>query len=209
MKNKIIEALIFFQGSEGLSSEQVKNVFKLQTVAEARRVLKDFMAEFNKLDRGIKVHEFNDNFKFLTVESVKPYIQDLVTATRRQSLSMASMEVLGIVAYKQPVTRSMISNIRGVDSNSIVANLLAKGIIEEVGVSPTPGNPILYGITNKFYDYFKIKTLAELPPFPEFNQYSNEEEEGELIDKEFNLFDSQRQDTNNDGILIAEAGDND
>ena len=79
----------------------------------------------------------------------------------------------------------MISNIRGIVSDNIVATLLTKGIIEEVGVSPTPGNPILYGITNKFYDYFQIKTLAELPPFPEFARY---------VEKDFNLFDSQRQD---------------
>ncbi|TPR54314.1 SMC-Scp complex subunit ScpB [Metamycoplasma neophronis] len=207
MKNKIIEALLFVQGSEGVSSEQIKDVFKLNTVQEGRRLLRDFKEDFNKLDRGIKVYEFNDVFKFLTVESVKDYISDLVTITRKQRLSNAAIEVAGIVAYKQPVTRSMISNIRGVVSDGIVASLLEKGIIEEVGVANTPGNPILYGITNKFYDYFKIKTLAELPPFPEFNRYSSEEED--MLDKDFNLFDSQRQDTNNDGILVLEEGQDD
>ncbi|ACF06978.1 segregation and condensation protein B [Metamycoplasma arthritidis] len=206
MKNKILEALLFVQGNEGLSSEQAKNVFKLNTIQEARRMLKDFRESFNKQERGIKVHEFNDVYKFMTIEAVKDAISELVTITRKRHLSDASIEVAGIVAYKQPVTRSMISNIRGVISDSIVQNLLTKGIIEEVGVASTPGNPILYGITNKFYDYFKIKTLAELPPFPEFSQYSDEDE---VDEKDFNLFDSQRQDTDKDGILTVEAGEDD
>ncbi|AZZ65291.1 segregation/condensation protein B [Metamycoplasma phocicerebrale] len=202
MKNKIIEALLFIQGSEGVSSEQIKDVFKLNTIQEGRKLLKDFKQYFNNLDRGIKVHEFNDVYKFLTVEIAKDAIADLVTIVRKQRLSNAAIEVAGIVAYKQPVTRSIISNIRGVASDGIVASLLEKGIIEEVGVASTPGNPILYGITNKFYDYFKIKTLAELPPFPEFNRYSDIDEE--MVDKDFNLFDSQRSDTNNDGVFIEE-----
>lgn len=205
MKNKIIEALLFIQGSDGLSSEQVKDVFKLNTIQEGRKLLKDFKTFFNNQDRGIKVHEFNDVYKFLTVESIKDYISELVTIVRKQRLSNAAIEVAGIVAYKQPVTRSIISNIRGVVSDGIVASLLEKGIIEEVGVAQTPGNPILYGITNKFYDYFKIKTLAELPPFPEFSRYSDVDED--MIDKDFNLFDSQRSDTNNDGIFLEENFD--
>lgn len=205
MKNKIIEALLFIQGSDGLSSEQVKDVFKLNTIQEGKKLLKDFKTFFNNQDRGIKVHEFNDVYKFLTVESVKDYISELVTIVRKQRLSNAAIEVAGIVAYKQPVTRSIISNIRGVVSDGIVASLLEKGIIEEVGVAQTPGNLILYGITNKFYDYFKIKTLAELPPFPEFSRYSDVDED--MIDKDFNLFDSQRSDTNNDGIFLEESFD--
>ncbi|BAP39615.1 SMC-Scp complex subunit ScpB [Metamycoplasma canadense] len=202
MKNKIIEALLFIQGSEGISSEQIKDVFKLNTIQEGRKLLKDFMSYFNNLDRGIKVYEFNDVYKFLTVELAKDYISELVTIARKQRLSNAAIEVAGIVAYKQPVTRSIISNIRGVVSDGIVASLLEKGIIEEVGVAQTPGNPILYGITNKFYDYFKIKTLAELPPFPEFSRYSDVDED--MIEKDFNLFDSQRSDTNNDGVFLEQ-----
>lgn len=202
MNNKIIEALLFIQGSDGITPDQIKEVFKLNTIQEGRKMLRDFKTFFNNLDLGIKVYEFNDVYKFLTIEAAREHITDLLTIARKQKLSNASIEVAGIVAYKQPVTRSIISNIRGVISDGIVANLLEKGIIEEVGVAQTPGNPILYGITNKFYDYFKIKTLAELPPFPEFERYSNVEDGME--NKEFNLFDSQRSDTNNDGIFIHE-----
>lgn len=204
-KNKIIEALIFVQGSEGLSSAQLKDVLKLMSINEARKMLREFKVWFNDQNRGIMVYEFNDVFKFLTVEDAKESIENLVTIVKKQHLSNAGIEVAGIIAYKQPVTRSMISNIRGVISDSIVATLLNKGIIEEVGVANTPGNPVLYGITNKFYDYFKIKTLAELPPFPEFAKYVDEE--SPLQSKEFNLFDSQRQDpsqTLDSGIISSD-----
>ncbi|PZW00607.1 SMC-Scp complex subunit ScpB [Metamycoplasma auris] len=202
MNNKIIEALLFIQGSEGISPEQIRDVFKLNTIQEGKKMLKDFKTFFNNQDRGIKVFEFNDVYKFLTIEAAKDHISDLLSIARKQKLSNAAIEVAGIVAYKQPVTRSIISSIRGVISDGIVASLLEKGIIEEVGVAQSPGSPILYGITNKFYDYFKIKTLAELPVFPEFERYSNVDEN--INEKEFNLFDSQRSDTNNDGIFIKD-----
>ncbi|MCU4117095.1 SMC-Scp complex subunit ScpB [Mycoplasma zalophi] len=192
---KIIEALIYVQGDEGLSSKQLKESLKLESITSARTLLKKFADEFNNQDRGIKVHEFNDIFKFLTTDESKDAISELVTVARRQNLSQAAIETAGIIAYKQPITRSMINNIRGVASDHIVVTLLTKGIIEEVGVAQTPGQPILYGITDKFYDYFKIKSLAELPPFPEFNNYSGE---GNLNEEEFDLFNSQRQTENSD-----------
>ncbi|UWD34091.1 SMC-Scp complex subunit ScpB [Mesomycoplasma molare] len=195
MKNKIIEALIYMQGEEGLSSEQLQQVLKLNTVNEARSLLKRFLENFNKLERGIYVVEFNDIFKFATREEFKDYISDLVTITRRHKLSNAAIETAAIIAYKQPVTRSMVSDIRGVASDAIVASLLMKGIIEEVGVSPTVGQPTLYGITNRFYDYFKLKSLQELPKFQEFDQFTEEsgEFDNETEEETFDLFGSQRE----------------
>ncbi|WP_033160853.1 SMC-Scp complex subunit ScpB [[Mycoplasma] collis] len=194
MKNKIIEAILYLQGEEGLSSEQLKNVLKLNKIDEARILLKRFAENFNKLERGIFVIEFNDIFKFATKEIVKDYISDFVSITKKQKLTNAAIETAAIVAYKQPVTRSMISEIRGVSSDSIVASLLMKGIIEEVGISPTVGQPVLYGITNKFYDYFRLKSLQDLPSFPEFDQYNEDENTTEEpLEDVFDLFASQRE----------------
>ncbi|MBN0919255.1 SMC-Scp complex subunit ScpB [[Mycoplasma] gypis] len=189
--NKILEALIYVQGDQGLSVSQLKEVLKLNSDQEAKKMLQDFEKWFNSLGRGIKVYEFNDIFKFLTVSEAKDAISELVSVSKRQGLSQAAIEVAGIIAYKQPITRSMINNIRGVISDHIVITLLTKGIIEEVGVAPTPGQPILYGITDKFYDYFKIKSLSELPEFPEFDSYDEVEE---VKDQQvYDLFNSQRQ----------------
>lgn len=187
MKDKILEALLYVQGDEGLTLSQVKDIFNLNTIPEARKVMNDFIKNYNKSDGALKVVNFNEIYKLATREPFKEYITKMVQVVKKKRLSNAAIEVAGIVAYKQPVTRSIINNIRGVSSEHVLNTLLAKGVVEEVGISPTPGNPVLYGITNKFYDYFKIKSLAELPRLTELNFIDGVENE-----EEFNLFDSQR-----------------
>ncbi|BAP00833.1 segregation and condensation protein B [Mycoplasmopsis californica HAZ160_1] len=193
MKNNILEALLYIQGDEGLSLEQIQEIFNLNTTHEAKKVLNDFMKEYNSRETALKVVNFNDIFKLATRETYKDYITKMVQVTKKHRLSNAAIEVAGIVAYKQPVTRSIINNIRGVASEQVVNTLLAKGVIEEVGISPTPGNPVLYGVTNKFYDYFRIRSMSDLPKLNEFNYVDGVENESP---DEFNFFDSQRQDQN-------------
>ncbi|WP_029905409.1 SMC-Scp complex subunit ScpB [Mycoplasmopsis opalescens] len=189
MKNNIIEVLLYIQGDEGLSLQQVKEIFNLNTINEARKVMHDFLKTYNDQDRGLKVVNFKEIYKLASRETYKEYIIKMVQVVKKHRLSNAAVEVAGIIAYKQPVTRSMINNIRQVASDQVLNTLIVKGVVEEVGVSPTPGNPILYGITDKFYDYFKIKSLAELPRLTEFNFVEGFEDEEET----FNLFDSQRE----------------
>ncbi|ENY69099.1 transcriptional regulator [Mycoplasmopsis bovigenitalium] len=191
MKNNILEALLYVQGDEGLNLEQVKEIFNLNTVQEAKKVMNDFTKDYNNRDGALKVVIFNEVYKLATRETYKDYITKLVQVVKKHRLSNAAIEVAGIVAYKQPVTRSMVNNIRGVASEQVMNTLLAKGVIEEVGISPTPGNPVLYGITNKFYDYFRIRTMGDLPKLTEFNYIDGVESENE---DEFNFFDSQRSD---------------
>ncbi|EGV00502.1 SMC-Scp complex subunit ScpB [Mycoplasmopsis columbina] len=188
MKNNILEALLYIQGDEGLTLEQVQEIFNLKTKAEAKKVMNDFTRYYNDKDGALKVVNFNEVYKLATRETYKEYITKMVQVVKKHRLSNAAIEVAGIVAYKQPVTRSMINNIRGVASEQVLNTLLVKGVVEEVGVSPTPGHPVLYGITNKFYDYFKIKSLAELPKLTEFNFIDGVENEND----DFSLFDSQR-----------------
>lgn len=194
--NRIIEAIMYVQGEKGVSSEQLQNALKLDKINEARKILKDFMTHFNKEHRGITIVEFDDVFKFVTSKDMKPFLIDFVSNERKYKLTNSAIEVAAIVAYKQPVTRSMINQIRGgVISDYIVGSLLAKGIIEEVGVASTPGNPTLYGVTSKFFDYFKLRSIKDLPKFKEF-EFHKSEEDGENQDNQeqtFDLFGSQRE----------------
>ncbi|MGZ9755654.1 SMC-Scp complex subunit ScpB [Mycoplasma sp. 246B] len=190
MKNKILEALLYIQGDDGLTLEQVKEIFNLNTLHEAKKVMADFHKDFNSEDRGLKVVVFNEIYKLATRESVKEYITKMVSVVRPHRLSNAAIEVAGIVAYKQPITRSQINKVRGTGSDQVINTLLVKGVIEEVGISPTPGRPILYGITNKFYDHFKISTLRDLPKLDDFNYVDGVENEA----NDFDLFTSQRED---------------
>ncbi|ATO30836.1 segregation and condensation protein B [Mycoplasmopsis bovirhinis] len=191
MKNKILEALLYIQGDEGLTLEQVKQVFNLNNVTEAKKVMQDFHKSYNQEDRGLKVVNYDEIYKLATRESVKDYVSKLVTIVRPNKLSNAAIEVAGIVAYKQPITKSQITKIRGgAASDSIINNLVEKGVIEEVGISPTPGKPILYGVTSKFYDHFHITSLKDLPKINDFNYIDATESEN----ANFDLFSSQRED---------------
>lgn len=183
--HKLIEALLYIQGEKGLTPADLKSVSDMPTL-NARRLLKEFMTEFNNQDRGIFVVEFNDVFKFATREEFKAQIATLVTIVKSQKLSQAAIETAGIIAYKQPITKSQINEIRGVASEAVVNTLLVKGLIEEQGIAPTPGSPVLYGISDKFYDYFQIKSLKELPKLSELD-------ESEGVDEEFELYSSQRE----------------
>lgn len=191
MKNKILEALLYIQGDEGLTLEQVKQVFNLNNVTEAKKVMQDFHKSYNQEDRGLKVVNYDEIYKLATRESIKDYVSKLVTIVRPNKLSNAAIEVAGIVAYKQPITKSQITKIRGgAASDSIINNLVEKGVIEEVGISPTPGKPILYGVTSKFYNHFRITSLKDLPKINDFNYIDATESEN----ANFDLFSSQRED---------------
>ncbi|WP_434337013.1 SMC-Scp complex subunit ScpB [Mesomycoplasma conjunctivae] len=194
MKNRIIEAIMYVQGEKGLSSEQLQNTLKLDKINEARKMLKDFAIRFNKEHRGLTVIEFNDVFKFVTSKDLKPFLIEFVSNERKYKLTNSAIEVAAIVAYKQPVTRSMINQIRGgINSDYIVGSLLAKGVIEEVGTASTPGNPTLYGVTNRFFDYFKLRSIKDLPKFKEFEFHKSESEIEHTEEQGFDLFGSQRE----------------
>ncbi len=184
--HKIIEALLYVKGNEGLTPRSFASVYEEMNTSIARKELKTFMEEWNNDEHGIVVVEYKDHFKFATDVELHDKISELVTNEKKQRLSNAAIEAAGIIAYKQPVTKSQVNSIRGVASEAVVNTLLMKGLIEEAGVAETPGRPILYKISSKFYDYFNISSLKELPKLSEFEE---EQENGD-----FELFSSQRYD---------------
>lgn len=187
-RQRVIESLIYIRGDKGIKCEEIKEVFSLETIATAKEMMMNFVDKFNNSNRGLKVEEFNEIYKFVTIPEAKDFISELVTGEQRQKLSDSAIETVGIVAYKAPITRSSISDIRGKNSDHIVSVLLLKGLIEEVGISKSPGTPILYGVTDKFYDYFRIRSLNQLPRLSEFNNIDLDSDDEEEID----LFSSQR-----------------
>lgn len=126
----------------------------------------DHMAEsYNKetSGRGIMLLRFDDSCQFSTKEIFATYIREALGIRRGGNLSASSMEVLAIVAYNQPVTRTYIDTIRGVDSNYSVNSLIDKDLIVAVGRLDAPGRPALYGTTEKFLRVFGLSSIQELP----------------------------------------------
>lgn len=189
-RDRIIEALIYIKGDEGIKVEDIKEVFNLETIASARELMNKFVEAFNEEKRGLIVENYNGIYKFVTTPEAKEFISNLVTNEQRAKLSDAALEVVGIIAYKAPITRSSINAIRGKVSDHIVNLLMLKGLVEEVGISKTPGNPVLFGVTDKFYDYFRIRSINELPRLSDF---ANIDLDTDTTEEIVDLYGSQRE----------------
>jgi segregation and condensation protein B len=117
----------------------------------------------DKSKRGITLLVFEETCQFCTKEQYAPYIREALGIRRGGNLSASSMEVLAVVAYNQPVTRSFVDQVRGVDSSYAFNSLIDKALIEACGRLDAPGRPMLYVTTEKFLRVFGINSLSELP----------------------------------------------
>ncbi len=115
-------------------------------------------------ESGLQLQRNNGRIQLTTHPLAAGAIEQFLGLESQQQLSSAALEALAIVAYRQPVTRPQVDGVRGVNSDSVLKNLLFKGLIEEVGRSEGPGRPILYGTTSAFLQHFGLASLHELPP---------------------------------------------
>jgi len=120
--------------------------------------------EYNTQKRGFGIIEILEGYQICSRPEYYTYIQEILGEQRNQPLSNAAMEALAIIAYKQPVTRGQIENIRGVNSDGCVNRLYERGLIDEAGRLDAPGRPILYKTTDTFLRCFGLKSPKDLPP---------------------------------------------
>jgi segregation and condensation protein B len=158
----ILEGLLFVSGDEGLSVKAMAEVVEMDGDV-VRDVLKDLQTNLVRSKRGIRIVEVAGCFRLTTAPDHAPYFEKLAYSPARSSLSQAALETLAIVAYRQPITRIEIEEIRGVKADRALHTLVVKDLIEEVGRADALGRPILYGTTKPFLDYFGLANLNELP----------------------------------------------
>lgn len=158
-----IEAILYAAGHP-VDYDRIAEVLGL-TRRDIKRIVEHMAQGYNKDDttHGISLLMYDDSCQFCTKELYAPYIREALGIRRGGNLSASSMEVLAVVAYNQPVTRTYIDTIRGVDSNYAVNSLIDKDLIRAVGRLDAPGRPMLYGTTEKFLRVFGISSLSELP----------------------------------------------
>ncbi len=158
-----IEAILYAAGHP-VEYDRIAEVLGL-TRRDVKRMVEHIAESYNKEDsaHGISLLMFDESCQFCTKELYAPYIREALGIRRGGNLSASSMEVLAVIAYNQPVTRTYIDAIRGVDSNYSVNALIDKGLIEAVGRLDAPGRPMLYGTTEKFLRVFGINSLSDLP----------------------------------------------
>lgn len=133
---------------------------------EVEAALGALRAEYVDDGRGFVLREVGGGWRLYTNPQAAPYVERFVTHGRRGRLSQAALETLAIVAYKQPVTRGQVSEIRGVDADGAIRSLVGRGLVSEVGRDPSPGQPLLYGTTTAFLEQLGLPDLSALPPLP-------------------------------------------
>lgn len=177
----IVESLLFAAGDEGLSIKQIAAVLQVGEQV-ALRVMEQLKQEYESNDmRGIKMVEFASVYQLTTKKKNAYYLKRLVETPGTSTLSQAALETLAIVAYKQPITRIEIEEIRGVKTERPLQTLLAKALIKEVGRRDGPGRAYLYGTTKEFLDCFGLKSLDELPPLLDDLDEDSVQEEADLF----------------------------
>ncbi|MFF2176769.1 SMC-Scp complex subunit ScpB [Lysinibacillus sp. NPDC058147] len=171
-----IEALLFVVGDDGLTIKQLSQLLAEpeELIVQKMEVLKTTYEE--DLARGLTIKEIAGVYQLITKSELADTIQRLVENPTVQSLSQASLEVLAIVAYKQPITRVAIEDLRGVKCERPIQTLASRGLIKEVGRSEGTGRAILYGTTKEFLNYFGLNNIEEMPPLPEDELIETEQE---------------------------------
>lgn len=169
----IIEGLLFISGEEGIDEKQIAEVLQIEQMW-VKELLNSLIEEYNNNKaRGMQIVQLAGVYQLTTKQEHALYFKRLINAPSSATLSQAALEALAIVAYKQPITRAEIEEIRGVKSERPLHTLVAKLLIKEVARVEGTGRAILYGTTKEFLDHFGLKTLQELPPLPEQDSESS------------------------------------
>lgn len=156
-----IEAILFSAGA-AVEEEQLAAALGLD-IGVIRKITKRLMDCYDEEKRGMRIIKLEDSYQMCTREDYYESIRRINEPKRKQGLSSAALETLSIIAYNQPVTKSAVENIRGVDCSGPLARLLERGLVEEAGRLEKPGKPILYATGNEFLRSFGLSSLCDLP----------------------------------------------
>ncbi|MCR5481420.1 MAG: SMC-Scp complex subunit ScpB [Clostridia bacterium] len=155
------ESMLFTWG-EPLDVKLAAEIFNIHW-KDAYEYFKELQQEYEQEGRGIVIREVDKTFQYVTREENAGYIERLCTPVKQKRLSQSALEVLAIIAYKQPVTKGEIESIRGIKCDRVLEGLEKKSLIAEVGRANSIGRPILYGTTDMFLKHFGLTSVKELP----------------------------------------------
>ncbi len=163
-----VEAVLFASG-EPVEISRLSEVLEADS-EQLVSIAENIAAMLDENGSGLCLLRLGDTLQLCSRSEYAPYIRSILDLKRNTPLSSAAFEVLAIVAYNQPVTKSFIEHVRGVDCSAVISTLSLRGLIEEKGRLDLPGRPLLYGTTPDFLRCFCVSDLDELPPLPEKTQ---------------------------------------
>ena len=182
-----IEALVFV-AENALSFKEIKNCLEEQFATKINKSLiekaiAELIEKYQSEDFAVEMVEISNGYRFMTKGAYYPTVATFLKQSTKKKLSKAALETLSIVAYKQPVEKSELEKIRGVNCDYSVQKLLEKELVEIVGRSDGPGRPLLYSTSEKFMDYFGLKSIQDLPKTRDISTAQNSIGETSIVEE--------------------------
>ncbi len=169
-----VEAILFASG-DPIEYERIAEALEIEP-EYAENLLMNLSADLDDRGSGICLVRMDNQFQLCTRSEFSDKIRAVLEIKKNSPLSTAAFEVLAVVAYNQPVTKSFVEQVRGVDCSGVISTLCQKGLIEEKGRLDLPGRPLLYGTTAEFLKCFSVTSLDELPDLPEHEDLPQRQE---------------------------------
>ncbi|MGE7665052.1 SMC-Scp complex subunit ScpB [Ureibacillus composti] len=188
-----IEALLFVVGDDGLTVKQLSQLLEVDEI-DIEAGLSELETNYTESEeRGITLKNLAGTYQLTTKPSFADTIKKLVENPTSHVLSSASLEVLAIIAYKQPITRAEVEDLRGVKSERPIQTLISRALVQEVGRAERTGRAILYGTTKEFLNYFGLEDIKDLPPLPEGESIDDNQETDLFMTKFQEAFSNEEQ----------------
>lgn len=201
-QNSIIESLIL-ASPEPLSGKKISALLEGVTNSVVAKAVAELNSRYSEMGSSFRIREIAGGYQYYVMPEFTGYVEEMFARTRKLRLTRAALETLAIVAYKQPVTKTDIEQIRGVASDGVVQNLLEKNMLTITGRAQTVGKPLQYGTTDEFLKFFGINSLADLPKMSEIEALIS------ATDKENQTeFHFEESDFENNGSKLNVALDN-
>ena len=172
----VIEALIF-SSETPLTVQRIREIVAGFTPKEIETVIKYLNEEFQTAGRSFKIMEIAGGYQMFTLPEFSGYVQQLYLSKKKSRLTHKALETMAIIAYRQPITKHEVEDIRGVNVDGVIRTLLVRNLITIAGRAQAPGSPFLYKTTKKFLDYFGLNSLDDLPKLKEIDELIDVEDE--------------------------------
>jgi len=192
----IAEALIFVSDIP-LSINKINEVLDMVDIATLKSAILQLQEEYGDGKKGVQIIEVANGYKMCTRSEYSDYVTKLFTHRKKAKLSAQALETLAVIAYKQPVTKPEIEEIRGVNIIGVLKTLLDRNMIKILGKKDAVGRPILYGTTREFLEYFGLKDLTDLPTLKDFSEFDL----GEIKNETEKLSENTKSDVPNGDIV--------
>ena len=171
----IIEALLFASDTP-LTIQKLREILEVDSVKDIRKGLKKLEEHYAKTDSAMRIIEVAGGFQIVSKEDYATYVNKLYKGRQASRLTQRALETLAIIAYKQPITKHEMESIRGVNVDGVVKTLLERDLVTIEGRQKAPGNPLLYGTTKYFLEYFGLNSLDALPKLKEIDELLKEDD---------------------------------